>query len=796
MRKPILFLAASIALTASLGATTIETSPLFEKRVDPYSGVVSYLLKPGRFAFSQQSLYFVSISMTDDARFILFEAQGPEREGEDRRKVKRLWAVDVERSAAYPVVPEGVKTGRLALDPKTGDVYGISGTEAFKFNVADPEKTRRRLFELPANLPALGKIKSLCMHLTLSSDCRSAFLDTTLDAPRRWVQGSLDLTSGAYTKWGESWYELVHGQLNPADPNLALVALQPAGDKTRAAEMPADAEYVTHTYGCRAPGRRCHRMHLVAPGKPVKHVMIPEGTHATHELWSRDGKWIYWCDNGEGPQGGVWRQSLDTQVSERVVPFPAVHAMPSADQKYVVYDRSYAGGWRGGPWRVEFYNRETGRRCMIHSGMAPLRPKATPSKRHPDPHPQFVANDRYVVCTYNNADGHMDLAVTPVEQLVRKTSGEAMAPLRDFAGDKAVKHTVDKVTDLLFTTPPEAYRTARCNAKRRNYGGGQLMYCTVSLWASAIECAQISGDAERLKKLIELFEPFHGEKAHCLPKPDHVDRTIFGALPLAIYRANGDKRALKLGLAAADVQWAKPEESAPPVFQNLPYPEQLELWERGYSPQTRFWIDDMYMITLLQVQAFKATGERKYLKRMMAEMALYLEKLQRADGLFDHAPAVPFVWGRGDGWVAGGLALLAGVMDQSINDSNYAVVREGYLKMMRSLAKWQRASGLWGQLVDDGESWDETSCSAMFAYAMAVGVRLGWLDAEEYAPRVRRAYLALVDKLDCDGNLAEICDGTVKKNSREHYLERPRVIGAPYGQAAMLWLCEELLRMK
>lgn len=421
-------------------AATIENSPLFEKRIDRSSGVVSYILKPGRFAFSQQSLYFISISMTDDARFILFHAQGPEGEivgkspGKGKkakvRKVdnsKKLMVVDVARGTAYSAAPpEMGDDARQWLDVKTGDVYWLDPAAFYKFNLADPTGTNRKLFDLPANYLALGKVKRVCMHLTLSPDCRTAFLDTVIDNPRKWVQGAIDLDTGTFAKWSETWYELAHGQINPANPKLGLVALQPQGDKTKAKEIPPDAEYLVHDFGCRRPGKRCYRIHVVAPGKEVDHIMTPEGVHATHEIWSKDGKWIYWCDNGKGPLGGVWRQSLATRKSERVVPYHAQHSMPSADNRYVVYD-SNVGGWRGCPWRVEFFDTVTGRRSIIHSEMAALRPREAPSVRHPDPHPQFVANDRYIVCTYNNADGHMDLSITPVAQLVSVKSGNENA---------------------------------------------------------------------------------------------------------------------------------------------------------------------------------------------------------------------------------------------------------------------------------------------------------------------------------------------------------------------------------
>ena len=78
----------------------------------------------------------------------------------------------------------------------------------------------------------------------------------------------------------------------------------------------------------------------------------------------------------------------------------------------------------------------------------------------------------------------------------------------------------------------------------------------------------------------------------------------------------------------------------------------------GLSGETRFWIDDMYMITMLQVEAYRATGERKYINHAALEMKAYLDKLQQPNGLFYHRADAPFFWGRGNGWVAAGMAEL------------------------------------------------------------------------------------------------------------------------------------------
>ena len=128
-------------------------------------------------------------------------------------------------------------------------------------------------------------------------------------------------------------------------------------------------------------------------------------------------------------------------------------------------------------------------------------------------------------------------------------------------------------------------------------------------------------------------------------------------------------------------------------------------------------------------------------------------------------------------------------------DSEYRpALTDAYLKMMPTLLKYQHENGMWGQVIDDPEFWDESSCTAMFAYAFIEGVRLGLLDEATYGPAARKAWVSLCGKLDQHANLADVCIGTGHKNSREHYMNRPRSNGDPHGQMAMMWLCSTLLK--
>jgi len=218
-------------------------------------------------------------------------------------------------------------------------------------------------------------------------------------------------------------------------------------------------------------------------------------------------------------------------------------------------------------------------------------------------------------------------------------------------------------------------------------------------------------------------------------------------------------------------------------------------WENarpdGLSPETRFWVDDMYMVTILQVQAYRATGDPKYLDRSSLEMVAYLDKLQQPNGLFYHEPEVKFYWGRGNGWVAAGMAELLSSLPK--DHPRRARILEGYRQTMKSLLAFQGADGMWRQLIDRPDFWPETSSTAMFTFAMVTGVKNGWLDAATYGPAARRAWLALVGYIDQNADLTSVCEGTNKLDDLDYYQNRERRTGDFHGQAPVLWTASALL---
>lgn len=301
-----------------------------------------------------------------------------------------------------------------------------------------------------------------------------------------------------------------------------------------------------------------------------------------------------------------------------------------------------------------------------------------------------------------------------------------------------------------------------------------IIYPEVCTWYGALTFAQLAGDKDLSSRLIQRFGPLlTPQESGLIHKDRHVDFTVFGTVPFEIYIETKEQKYLDLGKSFADRQWEDPTPD-------------------GLTKETRFWIDDMYMITAVQVQAFRATGDAKYLDRASLEMVAYLDKLQQANGLFFHAPDVPYYWGRGDGWIAAGMAELLRSLPES--HPRRARILDGYRKMMKALLEFQGKDGMWRQLIDHPEAWPETSSTGMFTFALISGVKNGWLDAATYGPAARKGWLALVGYVDQNADVTNVCEGTNKKNDLDYYLERPRRTGDFHGQAPVLWCASALLR--
>lgn len=336
----------------------------------------------------------------------------------------------------------------------------------------------------------------------------------------------------------------------------------------------------------------------------------------------------------------------------------------------------------------------------------------------------------------------------------------------------------NRIANKFIVTPHTRFGNPRAE-KAPNY----ITYPDACAWLGALWFGKVTKNEPLLDKLKDRFEPLFSTEQKMLPRMNHVDHNVVGAVPLELYiQKKGDQRYYDLGMRYADTQWEVPADATP---------EQKAYADKGYSWQTRIWIDDMFMITTIQSQAYRATSDRKYIDRAAREMAMYLKEIQRPNGLFYHSPEAPFFWARGNGWMAAGMAQLLSILPKDNPDRT--TIMEAYKKMMDTLRQNQDPDGMWHQLIDEPASYKETSGTAMFTYAMIMGVKHGWLDKKEYGAAARKGWLALVTYINEDDEITNVCEGTNIRNDKNHYMNRKQITGDLHAHAPLLWCAVALL---
>ena len=364
----------------------VEESACFRKHIDPQSKVVSYILNIPRVGKNMQSIYFTHKSMTDDGRYLVFHASDNRKSGQ-----KNLYVLDIKKEKAVKINDSHMIP---FLDVKTNQLYEITREGLFRYDLDVDISKAIKIADFPADIKKLGNVRHLCTHLTLTRDRKQAFLDLKIN--QYYIQGMLDIPTGKYTVWSKTDFFINHGQIHPFRNDIALCAWESLRGRKVNGIYP--------------------RIWLFEPGG--KRTMIPPqiNNYATHECWSEDGKGIYFCSEG------VHYHDLATGRQELIGPMRASHAKMTADNKYLTFD-DYTDNWyRGCAWKIGFYNRETKKGLHFYPSLKAYNRKEDENYLHPDPHPQFVCNDKYIISTVNLGSGYMDLSVTPVDQLIKLTS--------------------------------------------------------------------------------------------------------------------------------------------------------------------------------------------------------------------------------------------------------------------------------------------------------------------------------------------------------------------------------------
>ncbi|SFE34329.1 Rhamnogalacturonyl hydrolase YesR [Paenibacillus algorifonticola] len=198
----------------------------------------------------------------------------------------------------------------------------------------------------------------------------------------------------------------------------------------------------------------------------------------------------------------------------------------------------------------------------------------------------------------------------------------------------------------------------------------------------------------------------------------------------------------------------------------------------GVSPSMHntMWCDDMYMSVPFLCRYAELSGDAGYMGEAARQLLLYKKYLYMADRqimshVYDVRNSKPSgtVWGRGNGWVFFSLAVLLEVLPRT--HESYPSILAFYRELAEGYRRLQGKHGLWHQVLVDAESYEESSCTSMFIYGFALGIRHSWLENPE--PYIRAAltgWQGLCERaIDKQGNLYGVCKGSSWSYSHAYY---------------------------
>jgi unsaturated rhamnogalacturonyl hydrolase len=220
-----------------------------------------------------------------------------------------------------------------------------------------------------------------------------------------------------------------------------------------------------------------------------------------------------------------------------------------------------------------------------------------------------------------------------------------------------------------------------------------------------------------------------------------------------------------------------------------------------HRPQYQsIWADDIYMSVPFLANMGVLTGDNKYYDDAAKQILQMAERLYIPEKeLFDHGWSVTsgdydprFYWGRANGWTLMAMAELLSVMPEEQEDRDE--ILHLYRSMIRSLAGLQDGSGFWHNMLDKTDTYLETSCTAMFTFAIAKGINEGWIN-HVYGPVALTGWNALKTVIQEDGAIDGTCEGTTFAHDNTYYYHRGKSIYATHGYGPVLYAGIEMIRL-
>ncbi|MDD3321212.1 MAG: glycoside hydrolase family 88 protein [Paludibacter sp.] len=218
---------------------------------------------------------------------------------------------------------------------------------------------------------------------------------------------------------------------------------------------------------------------------------------------------------------------------------------------------------------------------------------------------------------------------------------------------------------------------------------------------------------------------------------------------------------------------------------------------RIWPHENTIWADDSFMAISFLSRMGQFTGDNKYFTDAANQILKYNKYLWCKEKQIyyhcfhtdtkEHGVAH---WSRANGWIFMAQADLLARMPKD-HPMRQAVI-DNFKEQASGVARYQGASGLWHQLLDKPDSYDEITGSSMFVFGLARGVKEGWIHPD-FIYVAEQGLKGIMSKITPQGDVTAICVGTGIMPSIKYYYNRPTQENDPMGEGPVLRALVEMI---
>jgi unsaturated rhamnogalacturonyl hydrolase len=287
--------------------------------------------------------------------------------------------------------------------------------------------------------------------------------------------------------------------------------------------------------------------------------------------------------------------------------------------------------------------------------------------------------------------------------------------------------------------------------------------------------------------------------------------TGFDANELNIDNVNAGKALFTLLALTDEPRFRLAIEAQHAQLERHPRTNSGNFWHKKIYPN-QVWLDGLYMAQPFRCAYAKLTSRSEIINDVLAQFRhVHTTMRDERSGLYYHGwdetraerwsnprtGCSPCFWARAMGWYSMALVDCIELLPHG-RDELVTELRD----VSDALLRVQSANHLWYQVLDQGAragNYEESSATAMIAYALMKGARLGAL-SPAHGEAGTRSYNSTVARFLVNHELTGICSvaglGNVpyRDGSYEYYLSEPIVSNDPKGAGAFMMATAEALR--